>query len=140
MVLLLRSNAMLVEKYRSIVDDDRGHSIVIDLPFEHGGDDTGPTSLELAVMGLAGCVTTIYAVIAAKRRFKFDGMRVEVEAVKPDEEKTITKVNGNIKVWSENREEAETVLRLTLDNCPVHTLFEKADIEIKWNVTIERKQ
>ncbi|MCS7126739.1 MAG: OsmC family protein [Aigarchaeota archaeon] len=140
MVLIMRGNALLIEKHRSVVDNDRGHSIVIDLPFEHGGDDTGPTSLELAVMGLAGCVTTIYSLVAAKRRFKFDGMKVEVEAVKPDEEKTVTKVKGNIKIWSENREEAETVLRLTLDNCPVHVLFEKANVEISWDVTIEQKK
>jgi|GEM_PF-185673 len=138
MVMLLKSNAVLVGKYRSIVDNDRGHSIVIDLPFEQGGDDTGPTSLELAVMGLAGCIVTIYALIAAKRRFKFDGMKVEVEAEKPDTEKTVTKARGNVTIWAEDEREAETIFRLTLENCPVGVLFEKAGISPEWNLKIEK--
>lgn len=138
--MLLKSNAVLVEKYRSIVDNDRGHSMVIDLPFEQGGDDTGPTSLELAVMGLAGCVITIYALIASKRRFKIDGMKVEVEAEKPDTEKTITKTKGNVTIWAEDEKEAETIFRLTLENCPVGILFEKAGIHIEWNLKIEKKK
>jgi len=136
--MLLRSNAVLVEKYRGIVDNNRGHSIVIDLPFEQGGDDTGPTSLELAVMGLAGCVITIYALIAAERKFKFDRMKVEVEAEKPDGEKTVTKAKGNVTIWAEDEKEAETIFRLTLENYPVGVLFEKAGISPEWNLKIEK--
>ncbi len=138
MVMLLKSSAVLVENYRSIVDNDRGHSVVIDLPFEQGGGDTGPTSLELAVMGLAGCVITIYALIASKRRFKFNGMKVEVEAEKPDTEKTITKARGNVTIWAEDEKEAETIFRLTLENCPVGVLFENAGIHPEWSLKIEK--
>lgn len=140
MTLVLKSRALLIERYRSVVDNDRGHSIVIDLPFEQGGSDTGPTSLELAVMGLAGCVVTIYTLIASKRRFKLEKMEVEVEAEKPEGEKTITKIRGNIKILAEDRKEAETVLRLTLENCPVGVLFEKAGVHPEWNITIDQKQ
>ncbi|MEM0261424.1 MAG: OsmC family protein [Nitrososphaerota archaeon] len=137
MTLVLKSRAIYVEGYRSIVDNDRGHSIVIDLPFEQGGSDTGPTSLELVVMSLAGCVVTIYTLIASKRRFKFKSIEVEVEAEKPEGEKTITKIRGDIKILAEDRKEAETVLRLTLENCPVGVLLEKAGIHPEWNITIE---
>ena len=136
----LRARALWVEKYRSIVDNDRGHSIVLDIPFEYDGDDTGPTSLELAVMGLAGCVVTIYSIIARKRKFSFSGMRVEVDAEKPEGAPTVAKVEGKVEIEAEDEEEAKTVYDLTMKNCPVGVLFDRPDIKVTWHLTIKKPQ
>ena len=65
----MKSTVRLAEGcYQSIVDNDRHHGLVIDLPDAKSGDDLGPTALELAVMGLSGCISTIWAVVAAKAR------------------------------------------------------------------------
>ncbi|MDK2463414.1 MAG: osmotically inducible protein C, partial [Candidatus Korarchaeota archaeon] len=60
----MRARSKLVEGFRSVIDDGRGHSVVTDLPKDMGGTDTAPTALELAVMALAGCITTIFAMVA----------------------------------------------------------------------------
>ena len=135
----MKARSIWVEEYRSVLDNGRGHSVVVDLPPAQKGGDTGPTALELAVMALAGCVTTIFKIIADKRRFKYDSLKVELDAEKPDGAMTITKIKGEVEVVTEAGEkEAETVLKLTLDNCPVGVLFDKAGVELSWNVVVKK--
>ena len=69
--------------YKSALSNDRGHSVVVDLPTEQNGTNTGATALELCVMSLAGCITTIFKTVADKRKFNYKGFRVELEADKP---------------------------------------------------------
>ena len=47
----MRSTSRLqAERFQSIVDNDRRHGLVLDLPEAKGGDDFAPTALELAVV------------------------------------------------------------------------------------------
>ncbi len=57
--------------------------------------DTAPTALELAVMGLAGCITTIFAMIASGKKLSFEDIEVIVDAEKSEKDQTIT--SGKIK-------------------------------------------
>jgi len=130
--LKLSARALLVEGSRSVIDNGRGHSLVTDLPPKLGGSDTGPTALELVVMGLAGCVTTIFSIVAKKNKFDYESLEVLVEAEKPDDQLTITSAKVEVKLRSSApRSEAEKVLRLTMQNCPVGALLEKAGINIE---------
>ena len=56
-----RSTAKLVENVRTLVDNSRTHTIICDLPTAKGGDDTGPTALELAIMAFSDCAATTRA-------------------------------------------------------------------------------
>ena len=60
---VMKSRAKWVENSKNYVDDGRGHGTVLDLP---SGDDTGPTALELSVMSYAGCIVTIFKLVAEK--------------------------------------------------------------------------
>ena len=57
----VKATAKWIENVRSVVDNSRTHSVVCDLSTSAGGNDTGPTALELAVMALADCAVTIFA-------------------------------------------------------------------------------
>lgn len=93
----MKSTARLVEGcYQSVVDNDRHHGMVVDLPEAKSGDDLGPTALELAVMGLSGCISTIWAVVAGKARVSYQKLRVELDADKPNDAPTITAVRAKI--------------------------------------------
>ncbi|OYT31597.1 MAG: hypothetical protein B6U94_02580 [Thermofilum sp. ex4484_79] len=119
--------AKYVEKFRSVVDNTRGHSVVCDLPAKFGGNDTGPTALELAVMALADCILTILALVSSKMKIEIKDIEVTVEAVKPDTAKTITEFNVNVKVVSPApKEEVEKAIKRTWEICPVGLLLEKA--------------
>ena len=56
----------------------RGHVLHVDQPRDAGGDDTGPTPLELVLASLAGCYTAIGRIIARQRQLPLMGMAVSV--------------------------------------------------------------
>jgi putative redox protein len=117
--------------FETRLDDGRGHVVTVDLPVDEDGTNAGTSALELAVLSLAGCVTTIFSLIAKRRRLTFDGLRVALTADRPPGAPTIVKVRGTVEVNSEAaRDDVETVLRLTLRTCPVGVLFEKAGIPV----------
>lgn len=137
MVQKLYSNAKLVKDLRIAVDNGRAHSLCLDLPPELG-TDKGPTALELGVMSYAGCVATIFALTAKKMRVPLKDLEVKTEATKTEEAGTITEANFNITVKSDaSKEQIQKIFRLTLENCPVGKLFEKAGVKATYNIKTE---
>ena len=59
-------NAKLLENTRLITENTRGHKVVCDLPVASGGDNSGPTPLELSLMSSVGCGVIIFADICAR--------------------------------------------------------------------------
>ncbi len=118
--------------YRTLLEDTSGHSVTVDLPKDEGGNDLGPSALELCVLSLAGCITTIFALIAKKRRLKFEGMKVDLHAERPKGSPTIASVEGVLCVMtSASSEDVNTVLDITLRTCPVGVLFENAHVPVR---------
>ena len=116
---------------QTLLEDGRGHAVVVDLPTEEGGVDVGPSSLELNVLSLAGCITTIFTLVAKKRRFHFESMELELEAERPDGAPTIAAVEGVFRLASSaSASDVETALRITLRTCPVGVLYEKAGVPV----------
>jgi uncharacterized OsmC-like protein len=125
--------------YQSIVDDGRHHGIVLDLPQAKAGDDLGPTALELSAMALAGCVSTIWAVVAGKSKCSYRKMIVELNIEKPDSEPTFTSGEIRVRIDSEEDEDKlKRVLDKTMQACPVGRLFEKAGLELPTTIVKEK--
>jgi len=126
--------------FQSVVDNDRHHGVVLDLPGAKGGDDLGPTALELAVMALSGCVSTIWAVVARNSNVSYERLTVQVEADKPDDQPTITAARALVTVESsEPAEKLERTLEKTMRACPVGQLYEKAGIPIQTKLVVNAK-
>lgn len=124
--------------FRTVLEDGRTHTVAVDLPRDEGGESAGTSALELAVLALAGCVTTIFALVARRRHLKFVGMSIALEADRPEGAPTITKVRGTFRLRTEAPlEEVATALRLTLHTCPVGVLFEKAGIPVEVTPVLE---
>ncbi len=135
----MRANAVWVEGYKSVLDDDRGHSVTVDLPPESGGKDAGPTGLELAIMALAGCVTTIFKLVAAKRKLTYESLKVELNAEKPKNASTVTEVKGHVEIDTTGTEqEVQIALKLTFKTCPVGVIFEQAGIKVNYDFTLKK--
>ena len=123
--------------YQSVVDNGRNHGIVLDLPEQKKGDNVGATALELAAMALAGCISTIWAVVAHNSGVSYRKMVVELDIDKPDNAPTFTTSVAHVKVDSdEEQEKLERILNKTLDACPVGKLFEQAGIQTE--TTLEK--
>ena len=133
----MKSNAVLLGGFKSVVDNGRKHNLFTDLPPKKGGTDEGPTALELTVMGLSGCVSTIFAVVAGNSRLEFSDLSVEVDAEIPDGAEIFSKVTVAVTVKSDAGEEkVQRVLNKTLEVCPVGTLFEKAGVPMETSLTL----
>ena len=131
----MKARSTWIEGVKSVVDNGRTHSIVVDLPASLGGTDQGPTALELAVMALAGCISTIFAIVARKMRIEFEGMETLLEAEKG--EATIEKVKVVLKVRTkEAKERVERAFKRTMEICPVGILFEKAGVQVEKSLEI----
>ncbi len=127
----MKSTAIWTKDYQSVIDNGRNHSLVIDLPEAKGGENAGPTALELTVMGLAGCINTIFALMAEKMRIKFSALKIEIYAEQEQGASTITDVDCVLFITSDAPEEKiERCLEQTIKVCPVGNIFQQAGIEI----------
>lgn len=133
----MKANAVWVEGYESVVDNGRGHRVIVDLPTESGGKDVGPTALELSIMALAGCASTIFKIVAAKRKLTYESLKIELNAEKPKNESTVTEVNGRVEIATTGTEqEVQTAMKLTFKTCPVGVIFEQAGIKVTYDLTV----
>lgn len=132
----MKARTVWISGYRNVVDNCRGHSVVVDLPVEQKGENSGPTPLELAVMALAGCAAIIFEFVAGKQKLEFGNLAIEVEAEKG--EKTIERCKGTLRICTNaSRGDVEKALKSTLEICPVGILFEKAGVKMEWEIKTE---
>jgi uncharacterized OsmC-like protein len=136
----LLANAKLVKGYRVDVDDGRTHALCLDLSRDDDGTDMGPSALELALMSYAGCYATIFVLTAEKMRFSLKDLEVKGEAVKSEEVGTITEVKFNIMVKADIPEDRiQRIHKLTIQDCPVGKIFEKAGVKTNYTVKIQKE-
>jgi len=136
LVQKLHLTAKLVKDLRIAVDDGRSHSLCLDLPPELG-TDMGPTALELGAMSYAGCIATIFALTAKKMRVPLKDLEVNMEAIKTEEAGTITEVRFEVAAKADAPEDRmQRIFKLTLENCPVGKLFEKAGVKAEYSLRI----
>lgn len=129
----------LIGNFRSLADDTRNHSVVLDLPTEDGGGDTGTTALELAIMSLAGCAVIIFADVARRSKVELSRLEVEAEAEKPPGSPILRGVKLRVKVSGEaRRERMEAIWRRVEANCPVFYIFtEQIPVEAELEIGSE---
>jgi putative redox protein len=91
-------------------------------------------------MSHAGCYATIAALTAKKMRLDLRGCDVKVEAVKNPEVGTITEEVFDITFKIDApADRIQRLHELTLKNCPVGILFEKAGTKITYTVKIQKE-
>lgn len=118
--------------FQTELDDGRGHSVTIDEPIEDGGANSGTSAHELLLLSLTGCITTIFHIIANKRKLAFEGFSVHLTAERARGVSTIQRVHGTVEVRTgAPQEEVDTILRLTVKTCPVGSLFDRAHVPVE---------
>ena len=133
------ANAKLIEGFQIMLDDNEAHSYVVDLAPDLG-TGLGPSSLELCIMSHAGCYATICVWTAKKMRLELKGLKVKLEAVKSDQTGTIAEETFDIQIKTDApQDRVERLHKVTLENCPVGILFEKAGVKISYNVKVTKE-
>ena len=127
----MKSNSLWTRDFQSVVDNGRNHSMVIDLPEAKGGNNSGPTALEMCVMSFSGCVGTIFAMVAQKMRLTFEKMEVEVNAEQKNNAPTVTDIHFIFSIQTnEEKDKIQKCLEHTISTCPVGVLFKQAGVSI----------
>jgi putative redox protein len=130
----LQTRAKIIQNFEIALDNIRSHSLIVDQPTETS-PGLGPTPLELCVMSHIGCYATICALTAKKMRVPLKGCDVKVEAMKSEETGTIAEENFDIVFKVDAPEDRiQRLHELTLKNCPVGILFEKAGVKINYSL------
>ena len=134
-VATIKVSAKWVENVRSVAENTRGHKVVLDLGTASGGDNKGPSALELAIMSLADCAVTIFADVCKKSNVELSKMDVIAEAEKPEGSPIISGVNLKVKITAKAREQKiDAIWRRTEANCPVVYIFKE---NIPVNIEVE---
>lgn len=132
----LNASVRLVKDFKMVIDDGRGHGIVIDLPADQSMG-IGPSALELALMSYAGCYATIFALTAQKMRIQLKDLEVDVEAIKSEQAGTITEAYFDVAVRADARKDRiQRIHELTARSCPVGKLFDKAGVKTKYSLHV----
>ena len=135
----LHGRARIIQGFEIALDNGRGHCTVADQPTPtYGG--LGATPLELCVMSHAGCYATIAALTAEKMRLELRGCEVRVEATKSEESGTLAEETFDITFKLDApQDRVQRLHELTLKNCPVGVLFEKAGVKITYTINTRKE-
>ena len=118
----------LNDNFHFELKNERGHIVNVDSRPEFGGNDMGPSPMELLLMGVAGCSAIDMISILKKQRqeitsFKaeVDGERVQVGEAKPFKDiYVVFSLEGNI-----NEDKAVKAAQLSFDKyCSVSKTLE----------------
>jgi putative redox protein len=74
----IQVSARLRDKF-TVESEIRWKTVYIDQPGEAGGDDAGPTPLEMVLLSLAGCVGHIARIVANQRKIALRSLQADVQ-------------------------------------------------------------
>jgi len=133
----LKANARLLENVRLQTDNGRGHNVICDLPVASGGENSGPTPLELSLMALAGCGVIIFADVCKNSKIEPGDVEIAVEAEKFANSPVLSGVTIKVNIVSKTRKAlVEAAWRRTEAGCPVLFVY-KEQIPVKVEVDIK---
>ena len=102
----------------------RSHRVVVDQPLRGGGEDLGPSPIELLGAALGTCVALYVQQFCHARELPYEGMRVEVEqhgAVNPSR---VGRFVVRVVLPCELPEHYAEMLERVARSCPAHNTLE----------------
>jgi putative redox protein len=103
--------------------DVRHHRFVVDEPRDHGGEDAGPSPLELLAASLASCTAVTMEMYARRKGWDIGDVAVEVD-YEPAQRGSPTRFEMVVRLPKELPEEQRERLMQIAAKCPVHRTLE----------------
>jgi len=112
----------------------RGHTVMVDQPQDHGGDDSAPTPTELFVAGLVGCQGCFARRFLAPHGLTDQELDLEARfEMAPSAPSRVTAIVTEIRLRRELAPEIEAGLRRSVERCTVHnSIVQAPDIEVRF--------
>jgi uncharacterized OsmC-like protein len=107
------------------------HRIVVDQPVRGGGEDSGPSPIELLGTALGTCVALYVQQFCHARELPYDGLRVEVEQQGATNPARIGRFVVRVMLETELPEHYAAMLERVARSCPAHgTLAHGAEVTV----------
>ncbi|NND38221.1 MAG: OsmC family protein [Pseudomonadales bacterium] len=111
-----------------------GHSVQMDGPPDHGGQNKGPRPMEMLLMGIGGCASFDVMSILQKGRQQVQGCRCELAAERADAVPSVfTKIRMRFVVSGTDLKESQVRRAVSLSAekyCSASIMLERAGVEI----------
>jgi putative redox protein len=101
--------------------DIRSHRLILDQPLHAGGEDAGPTPLELLGASLGSCIALYVYRFLVARNLSVAGLRVEVTPHQVSSPNRIAQFDAHIILSSEIPGVYRPMLEAVAHVCPAHT-------------------
>lgn len=101
----------------------RDHHVTADEPEQNGGDDTGPSPLELLAASLASCTAITIEMYAKRKGWEIGELVVDVN-YEPAQRGSPTRFALEVRLPKELPEEQRERLMQIATRCPVHRALE----------------
>lgn len=111
-----------------------GHSVVMDGPEDHGGQNRGPRPMEMLLMGMGGCASFDVMSILSKSRQQVTSCVAEIDAERADAVPAVfTKIHLKFIVTGVSLKEAQVKRAVSLSAekyCSASIMMEAAGVEV----------
>lgn len=118
-----------------------GHSVQMDGPPDHGGENLGPRPMEMLLMGLGGCSSFDVMSILQKSRQDVTDCRAELEAERADAVPSVfTRIHLHFVVTGRGLKEnlVKRAVSLSAEKyCSASIMLEQAGVEISHSYEIQ---
>lgn len=126
------------------VTSGSGHSVQLDGPPDHGGENLGPRPMEMLLMGLGGCSSFDVMSILKKSRQDVTACHAELEAERADAVPAVfTRIHLHFVVTGNKLKESLVKRAVSLSAekyCSASIMLEKAGVEISHSYEIQEAQ
>ena len=120
---------------------ESGHTVQMDGPPDHGGEDRGARPMEVLLMGMGGCASFAVMSMLKKGRQDVRACRAELEAERADAVPAVfTRIHMTFYVQGKNLKDAQVKRAVSLSAekyCSASIMLEKAGVDISHGYVIE---
>lgn len=113
---------------------ESGHSITMDGPPDHGGQNRGPRPMEMMLLGVGGCSSFDVVHILKKARQDVTACSVEIDAERVDEVPSVfSKIHLSFKVSGNNLREkmVSNAVKMSAEKyCSASMMLQRGGVEI----------
>lgn len=118
-----------------------GHTVVMDGPPDHGGQNKGPRPMEMMLLGLGGCTSFDVMNILKKSRQSVTDCETRIEAERSDEVPSVfTRIHIHFVVSGDNLKEnlVKRAVQLSAEKyCSASIMLERGGVEITHDYEIK---
>ncbi|GAA4650907.1 OsmC family protein [Kistimonas scapharcae] len=137
----MKAQVKWVDGFRFVGETQSGHSVVMDASQQHGGNNLGPSPMEMILQGVGGCSSIDVVSTLQKSRQDVLSCHVDIEAERADTVPAVfTKIHLHFVVKGRDLKENHVSRAVALSAekyCSASIMLGKAGVEITHSFEVQ---